>query len=289
MSALFEFWPFVGKVLLTTLFQLLSISGVFFVFGLILYLLARYTRRLFVNILGEKSDIYFTGWIGTPVHELGHALLCIPFLHRITEIKLYSPNGEDGTLGYVNHAYNPRNPWSQIGNFFIALGPILFGSLIIYLLVRFLLPNNQALLTALHGSPASFTSLSGFMSLMVSVFASSSDMIYALFTGGHLHQWQFWVFLYLAICISAHMELSPPDLKGLGSGLLAIIIILLIVNIILILLNVDAMVIGTAVGRWTSLTTGIFTLAVAISAMTCLASLIILNIISLIINKKIFI
>ena len=51
----------------------------------------------------------------------------------------------------------------------------------------------------------------------------------------------------------------------------------------------DAMVIGTAVGRWTSLTTGIFTLAVAISAMTCLASFIILNIISLIINKKIFI
>ena len=46
------------------------------------------------------------------------------------------------------------------------------------------------------------------------------------------------------------MELSPPDLNGLGSGLLAIIIILLIINIILILLNVDAMVIGTAVGRW---------------------------------------
>ena len=50
MSALFEFWPFVGKVLLTTLFQLLSIFGVFFVFGLILNLIARYTRRLFVNI-----------------------------------------------------------------------------------------------------------------------------------------------------------------------------------------------------------------------------------------------
>ena len=243
MSTLFAFWPFVGKVLMTTLFQLLSIFGVFFVFGLILYLLARYTRRLFVNILGEKSDIYVTGWIGTPVHELGHALLCIPFLHRITEIKLYSPNGEDGTLGYVNHAYNPRNPWSQIGNFFIALGPILFGSLIIYLLVRFLLPNNQALLTALHGSTASFTSLSGFMSLMVNVFASSSDMIYALFTGGHLHQWQFWVFLYLCICISAHMELSPPDLKGLGLGLIAIIIIFEIISFSKIIFTFNAFII----------------------------------------------
>ncbi len=288
MNPLFEFWPFVGKVLLTTLFQLLSIFGVFIVFGLILYLLARYTRRLFVNILGEKSDIYFTGWIGTPIHELGHALLCIPFLHRITEIRLYQPNSDDGTLGYVNHAYNPHNPWAQIGNFFIALGPILFGSLIIYLMVRFLLPDNQALLSALHGSSANFTTLSGFIAMIINTFRSSVDMILALFTAAHLYQWQFWVFLYLAICISAHMELSPPDLKGLGSGLLAIIVILLIINIVLILINVDAKVIGTAVGYWTGLTTGIFTLAVAISAMTCFLSFIILNIISLIINKRFF-
>ena len=288
MNLLFAFWPFVGKVLMTTLFQLLSIFGVFIVFGLILYLLACYTRRLYVNILGEKSDIYFTGWIGTPVHELGHALFCIPFLHRISEIKLYQPNSDDGTLGYVNHAYNPRNPWAQIGNFFIAMGPILFGSLIIYLMVRFLLPDNESLLKALHGSTANFTTLSGFAALMVNVLHSSVDMICSLFTAAHLHQWQFWVFLYLAICVSAHMELSPPDLKGLGMGFLAILIILLITNIILILLNVDAMVIGTVVGRWTSLTTGIFTLAVAISAMTCLVSFIILNIISLIINRRFF-
>ena len=288
MSALFAFWPFVGKVLMTTLFQLLSIFGVFIVFGLILYLLARYMRRLFVNILGEKSDIYVTGWIGTPVHELGHALFCIPFLHRITEIKLYSPNSEDGTLGYVNHAYNPNNPWAQIGNFFIAMGPILFGSLIIYLLVRFLLPDNETLLSALRGSTANFTTLSGFTALMVSVLHSSVNMILSLFTAAHMHQWQFWVFLYLSICVSSHMELSPPDLKGLGAGLLAIIVILLIVNIILTLMNVDAMVIGTAVGRWTSLTTGIFTLAVAISALTCILSFIVLNIISLIINRRIF-
>ena len=289
MSALFEFWPFVGKVLLTTLFQLLSIFGVFFVFGLILYLLARYTRRLYVNILGPKSDIYFTGWIGTPVHELGHALFCIPFLHKILEIKLFSLNSEDGTLGYVNHAYNPRNPWAQIGNFFIALGPILFGSLIICLLIRFLLPDGQQLLVHINGSPSDYISLTGFLQLITRIFTSSTDIISALFTSTHVHQWQFWVFLYLCICISAHMELSPPDLKGLGLGLIAIIVILLIINIVLILLNIDSSTTMSVIARWTNLCTGIFTFAVAISALNCIATFIVLNIISLIINHRFFV
>ena len=96
-------------------------------------------------------------------------------------------------------------------------------------------------------------------------------------------------FLYLCICISAHMELSPPDLKGLGLGLIAIIVILLIVNIVLILLNIDSSTTMSVIARWTNLCTGIFTFAVAISALNCIATFIVLNIISLIINHRFFV
>lgn len=289
MSLMFSFLPFVIELLSNTMLQLLSIFGVFIVFGLILYVLSRYTRRLFANILGVKSDIYFTGWLGTPIHELGHAFFCIPFFHKIKEIKLYCPNSEEGTLGYVNHAYNPRNPWHQIGNFFIALGPILFGSLVIYLLVCFLLPDNQQLLTLINVSSGSMTSWSGFFALMMQTLLSFLQLIPALFTETNLYHWQFWLFLYICICVSSHMELSLPDLSGLKTGFLAIIIILLILNAIFILFGISggaSFLMG--IGRFTKQTTGIFTLATAISAMNCALSLVVLNIVSLIKDKRLY-
>lgn len=286
MIVLLNFWPFVAKLLTATLLQFLSIFGVFIVFGLVLYLLARRTRHLFVEIMGEKSDIYFTGWLGTPVHELGHAIFCIPFFHKITDMKLFSVNDEDGSLGYVNHSYNPMNPWHQIGNFFISMGPILFGSFIIYLLVRFLLPFNYQILSLLSGSSADLTSVAGFCNLLTQTLNSSLQVMSALFSSANIHQWQFWVFLYVCVCISSHMELSPPDLSGLGSGTVAILVILMIINLVLMLFNVNGGFM-MSIGHWTSLTTGIFTLAVTVSAFNLLLSFIVLNIISLIINKKI--
>lgn len=290
MKLMFSFWPFVGELLSNTLLQLLSIFGVFIVFGLILYVLSRYTRRLFANILGVNADIYFTGWLGTPVHELGHAIFCIPFFHKITEIRLYCPNSAEGTLGYVNHAYNRRNPWHQIGNFFIAMGPILFGSLVIYLLVRFLLPDNRQLLALMGVSSATLTSWDGFVALMSQTACSFVHLIPALFTSANLHQWQFWLFLYICICVSSHMELSLPDLSGLKAGFLAILIILLILNAIFLLLGIaDGASLLMGIGRFSRQTTGIFTLATAISALNCIASFIVLNIVSLIRDKRLFI
>jgi len=286
MKPIFDIGPFLLQLFSTTGLQILAIFGNFIVFGLILYILARYTRHLYVNVLGEKSDIYFTGWLGTPIHELGHAIMCLPFMHKVTEIKLYRPNSEDGTLGYVNHAYNPRNPWALIGNFFIAIGPIIFGSIVIFLLVRFLLPNNEAAIAALHGNNVMLTSLDNVGNFFVQTGKSSISIISALFSFEHMHQWQFWVFLYICICVSAHMELSPPDLSGLWSGALSIVVILLILNTIFILTGINGNSLLMSLGRLTSLTTGIFTLAVSVSAINCLLSFIVLNIINLIVHHK---
>ena len=92
---------FIGNVVVLTLSQLVWLLGVIFVFGLLLYLFARFTRTAYVKSAGAKFDIIFTGWIGTPIHELGHAAFCVLFRHKITEMKLYNPNPTDNTLGYV--------------------------------------------------------------------------------------------------------------------------------------------------------------------------------------------
>jgi len=86
-----------------------------------------------IRIFGIHLYLYLFAWIGTACHELGHALFCVIFRHKITELKLFSPDTKTGTLGYVSHTYEPGSIYQTIGNFFIGIGPILLGSLAIYL------------------------------------------------------------------------------------------------------------------------------------------------------------
>ena len=87
-------------------------------------------RTLFVRMLGGgagRGVLLATSIIGTPVHEMGHALTCLLFGHAITDMSLWQPSAPDGNLGYVTHTYNRRNPYHILGNLFIGIGPIFSG------------------------------------------------------------------------------------------------------------------------------------------------------------------
>ena len=92
-------------------------------------LLIRLCSRLFSRLVGRHAWVILdiTSIVGTPVHELGHALMCFPFFHRITKIRLWKPHPSDGLYGYVEHTYKKRNPWARLGNLFIGLGPLFSG------------------------------------------------------------------------------------------------------------------------------------------------------------------
>ncbi len=250
MNELSKFFEYIKLVVLTTFGQLVWLLGLLFIFGFFLYLLARFTRSTYVKTTGQTLDIFVTGWIGTPIHELGHAIFCLIFRHKITEIKLYSPNSDDGTLGYVNHSFDPKNIYQKIGNFFIGIGPIIFGTFVIYGLLYYLVPNTKDVFSFIEvQSKVLIKSLHGeFAGILNSLWDSTLNTLETLFKKSNYSDYKFWIFLYLSMCISSHMELSPSDIKGSWRGLLSLIILFLVINFIII--GLEATGASTHFGAW---------------------------------------
>ena len=63
--------------------------GLVFLFGKVIAL----CNGAFYRNFGSKGRAvcYATGFIGTPVHEASHALMCLIFGHKIVEIKFFPP------------------------------------------------------------------------------------------------------------------------------------------------------------------------------------------------------
>ena len=268
---------YLGKVLLASAYQMLAIFGFLFFFGIILYFVSRSTRKAFVNSNNPKLDIYLTGWLGTPVHEAGHAFFCLVFGHKITGISLFAPNSQDGSLGYVNHSYNRGNFYQKAGNLFIGAGPIIFGSLLLCLLMFLLLPNFNEIRETIsneHLSNKGFFEMMADLGSTISFGLALTGEVFALNNFGSI---SFWVFFLLAFCISSHMQLSPPDITSMLTGLLPIAILFLIFNAVTILLGFDLTGFILHFSRYTGILSGVFMIALVISVINFLLTYIILS------------
>jgi len=196
--------------------QVVFFIGIISALGLLIWRL----NKTFFKLLGPKAGrrvFLTTGVVGTPIHEFGHVFFCVIFRHRIKEVKWFTPNSADGTLGYVLHTYNKKNVYHQVGNFFIGLGPLLFGAAAIVGLMYIFMPN---------ASEVSFmggTSAEAYLDTLWSVFS-------AIFSPSNFASILWWIFIILACSIAMHMDLSVADIKGSARGLVWILVIMLVLN-----------------------------------------------------------
>jgi hypothetical protein len=189
-----------------------------------------YVQRAF----GRKG-ILVTAWIGTPIHELGHLLMCYIFRHRINKFKLFDSKAKDGVLGYVNHGWNPKSLYQNIGNFFIGMGPIFSGTAALIFGMHLLLPDSFARVADyLALEPAQPDQY-----ILTKIFALTAGLFESIFSAENLVSLNFWIYFALAIGISSHIALSREDLKGAGRGLITIFTFILLVNLVALILNAD--------------------------------------------------
>lgn len=212
------------------LIQTIAVLGVIILFYVLIYFLRSYFAKK-TGYFGYYLQ-FVTGIIGTPIHELSHALACLIFGHKIDEIKLFTLD-DDGCLGYVSHSYNPNNFYHKIGNFFIGVAPIFGGALAIYLIILFGLPNiHSEIIQSYQGIKDLSFSITN-PDFYIAILKQCLNVFLILFNPQNaLNGW--WIlWIIIIIFISHHMLLSKADIEGSLTGLLFLLALMLIINLIL--------------------------------------------------------
>jgi hypothetical protein len=221
---------FIKDLVLATIGQMASLFAGVFIFGLLLHFFSQLTFKSLERSFGSRG-VHLFAWLGTPVHELGHAVFCLIFLHKIVEIQFFEPDPVTGTLGYVYHRWNKKNPWHVLGNFFIGIGPVILGSAILFGLFYVLIPDSSRVWDAIsvQANGIDGRSIGSYFEVWQ---GAALALVKLIFTAENLAGWRFWVFLYTAICVSANIRLSWADVKNSLSGLGCVVLPFLLINFI---------------------------------------------------------
>ncbi|HUU29151.1 MAG TPA: M50 family metallopeptidase [archaeon] len=221
-------------------------------FGWLIHLFSSLLEKSAVKLFGLKAHLYLLGWLGTLVHELGHAVFCPLFGHRVTGMRLFSLSTRRQNAGYVCHSYNGWNPYHLIGNFFISIGPLVLGSFLIYLSLRYL----AGLPLHLDAAPApgKSSALTDGMLVWSGQFLRSLKIILVQM-GRNLDPGDYRLYLagYLVLSIGSAMTLSRQDLHSAGRGLGVVLLLVFAINLILAGIGLSSPDVAPLV-RWAAVT-----------------------------------
>jgi len=208
-----------SDALYLTFFDLLWIFGLSVAVAVLMKIINRFILRQLYSEYGRNSVVIFTYLTapGTVIHELSHALFCKIFEHDITGISLFNPE-PDGTLGYVEHAYNAKSFYQSAGNFFIGMAPIMILGSIVYLLTIWLVPDIIPPMMQTHN--------------IKHILLYIMQIYHNLLTPDNFSKTNFWIYIIAVFVISSHSTLSGADFKGALHGILALILIIFAGNIL---------------------------------------------------------
>lgn len=210
----------------------------------------------------KTRAILTTGLVGTPIHELAHAITAIVFGMKVTEVVFFRPDPVSQTLGYVNYRYNPANFVHRIGMVFTGLAPLLFGAYLVYLLFIVAgIPNLHSYFLL-----SDYRSLSGGDAL-----SAIADWSLTLFAS--LNTWQAIVASVLAVMIGTHSTPSRADLKGSLQGAAAVLAVLIAYwSVLKMLPSQPELLIGKSIEALNHISTAILQLALISSLFALLLS-----------------
>ena len=127
---------------LLTLIEMGVLLGPAVALGFVMHMVAGVIERFTLRRFGRLLYSIVFG-VGTVFHELSHYLLCKIFQHQMEELRLFNADPASGAIGYVQHSWDKRSIYQQIGRFFIGIGPILAAAAVIYSLATLVLGHSS--------------------------------------------------------------------------------------------------------------------------------------------------
>ncbi len=182
----------------------------------ILVLLCVSLNKVWIKIFGASSWQYLLIAPGVAVHELSHAVGCLITGAKIHEIKLFSPDKNTGTLGYVSHG---KSKIPIFGAMIISLAPIVGCSLGLFVVAEYTGFETD------FGIDSSLFSLNSSLSDFAEILKEAFDV---LISADPL-SYKTWIFIYFALSLSASIAPSSQDFKNSlpSAAILAVILYLL--------------------------------------------------------------
>jgi hypothetical protein len=222
------------KATISTSIQLFIIFGPLLLLTILMHFISLANEKISLYVMGQNLYLYFFGWLGTSIHEAGHAMVAVLFGHKIKEVQLFKPDPNSGTLGYVKHTYDEKNLYQQIGNFFIGLGPVLMGTLMLFLLSLLLFHINFFTSSPIRITANTLESLGQLKAEMMKFPDVIKMFLTEIFNGNYSSWWRILILIYCLYSIGSSITLSPADLKTSGKGFLIIVLLFFIFNLVTI-------------------------------------------------------
>lgn len=245
--------------------QLVALIGFIVIVGFILDFLQKQSVTYLYRTFTKKGYLV-TAWIGTPIHEFGHVMMCWLFRHRIKKVQWVPRRGDTHYLGFVEHSYNQRSLYQRIGNFFIGIGPFISGVVSLMILMYCFVPESYRLFTAYLENEVRPERMS--IEIVKSMFISLGVLFQSLFTIKNIVNPLFWLFLFLALSISTHIALSKEDIKGARAGISSVFILLLAINLLGVIFDFDSHIIISTLTSYHVYTIAFAGLAILFSCIT---------------------
>jgi hypothetical protein len=219
-----------------------------------------------------RGVVLTTSILGTPIHELGHALMCLLFGHTITDMALWQPSAPGGRLGYVTHAYRPRNLYHVLGNLFIGIGPIFSGLGVLTL--AFWLGFPQTFSAYMTTAASMAANGDGFITLFAEGLKMLPRMPKELTDDVGCPLWGRVIALLVMISVSQHISLSPEDIKGALKAIPLYIALLLLLTAICGILGDGAMsAVTSALACFSAYLTALFVIVLVAALIQLLVAL----------------
>lgn len=215
----------------TTIRQIFVLFGPWLVLALIMNCVSQLLRDQSAALFGWDFWVYLT-CVGTVIHEMGHALFALLFGHRLEKVRLFDPDPRGRSLGYVRHSYNRRNLYHIVGNFFIGVGPIILGSGVIFLGSKWLIGADPfSPFGQLSMDSSTLGSLDSLAEFAGQAFACGVQLFSTLTDLRNLADWKFYLFVYIAFAVGAHLRLSVPDIQNAWTGFVAVLGLIFGINL----------------------------------------------------------